>query len=118
MARTKGHGNPKWTLEETVLALDLYLDCEDCLPSGTDRRVEELSALLRSLPFHPKSKRRPTFRNSDGVAFKLQNIRQVATGIGLGNTSRMDREVWERYGHKRAEVKTLAAKIRRQHRTS
>lgn len=26
MARTQGHGNPNWTRDETILALDLYLE--------------------------------------------------------------------------------------------
>jgi len=28
MAVTHGHGNPKWTRDETILALDLYFDCK------------------------------------------------------------------------------------------
>jgi 5-methylcytosine-specific restriction protein A len=115
MARTKGHGNPKWNLEETILALDLYFDCEANLPSAKDRRVKDLSLLLRSLPFHPKRKRKQTFRNADGVSFKLQNIRQIATGIGLSNTSAMDRQVWKQYGQRRQTVKAMAEKIRQKY---
>jgi len=87
MAVTHGHGNPHWTRDETVLALDLYFDSDGKIPSSTDDRVQALSELLRSFPHHSMSARKPSFRNADGVAFKLQNLNQVATGKGLGNTS-------------------------------
>ena len=80
MAVTHGHGNPKWTRDETILALDLYFDCSGIIPSGSDERVQTLSQLLRALPYHDRASRKETFRNPDGVAFKLQNLRQV-TGI-------------------------------------
>lgn len=87
MARTQGHGNPKWTRDETVLALDLYFDLNGKVPSGADKRVQTLSELLRRFPYHAEASRQESFRNPDGVAFKLQNLRQVATGKGLGNVS-------------------------------
>lgn len=113
MARPQGHGNPAWTRDETILALDLYFDLEGVIPSGRDQRVIDLSNLLRSMPYHAEEARRQTFRNPDGVAFKLQNLRQVATGRGLGNVSRTDREVWADYADKPGEVKQVATSIRK-----
>ena len=112
MAVTQGHGNPKWTRDETILALDLYFDCEDQIPSNNDPRVKGLSELLRSFPHHTQAARKESFRNPDGVAFKLQNLRQVATGRGLVNTSKMDRQIWEELGENRSKVKQLASLIR------
>lgn len=112
MAVTQGHGNPKWTRDETILALDLYFDCEDKIPSSNDSRVKGLSELLRSFPHHAQEARKESFRNPDGVAFKLQNLRQVATGKGLGNTSKMDRQIWEEFGEHRSNTKQLANLIR------
>lgn len=80
MAITQGHGNPKWTRDETIIALELYLESPESIPSASDERVIEVSGLLRSMSFHDKAARKPSFRNPDGVSFKLQNIRQVATG--------------------------------------
>ena len=91
MARTHGHGNPKWTREETILALGLYQELKGHVPTEKDNRVKELSELLWSFPYHVDESRRESFRNPAGVAFKLQNIRQVATGAGLKNVSAMDR---------------------------
>jgi 5-methylcytosine-specific restriction protein A len=111
MARTHGHGNPKWARDETILALDLYLQC-DSMPSRNDPRVQELSELLRRLPFYAVGAENESFRNADGVAFKLQNIRQVATGKGLGNVSETDRQVWAELGEHPDQVRQLAASIR------
>jgi 5-methylcytosine-specific restriction protein A len=112
MAVTHGHGNPNWTRDETILALDLYLECKGKVPSSIDQRVKELSDLLREFPYHARAARQPSFRNPDGVGFKLQNLRQVATGKGLGNVSKIDRAVWEELGSRPDEVRRLAILIR------
>jgi 5-methylcytosine-specific restriction protein A len=111
MAKTHGHGNPDWSRDEVILALDLYLSCGGTVPGASDPRVKALSMILRDLSLHPASSRVGSFRNPDGVSFKLQNIRQVASGEGLANVSRVDREVWAAYGDKPAEVKRLAGAI-------
>lgn len=111
MAATNGHGNPDWTRDETILALELYLACGGSIPSGRDPRVIKLSERLRSLAIHPTKNRVDSFRNPDGVSFKLQNLRQVASGKGLANVSKTDREVWAAFGHRPEEVTKLAALI-------
>jgi 5-methylcytosine-specific restriction enzyme A len=108
VAKTKGHGNPDWSRDEVILALNLYLECGATVPGGSDPRVVSLSNVLRGLALHPPENRVGSFRNPDGVSFKLQNIRQVASGKGLSNVSKTDREVWSVFGSKPAEVKRLA----------
>ena len=112
MARTKGQGNPRWTRDETILALDLYFELDGNVPPNSDDRIVRLSEFLQSLPLHPHARRRDTFRNPAGVAFKLNNLRNVATGRGLGNVSALDREIWEEFGDKKALVQQLAGAIR------
>ena len=112
MAVTHGHGNPNWTRDEVILALDLYFDCKGSIPGQSDPRVKALSDLLRTFPHHSAAARKQSFRNPDGVAFKLQNLRQVATGKGLGNVSRTDREVWDELGRDPKRTEQLAALIR------
>lgn len=114
MAVTKGHGNPKWTRDETILALELYLATSSQLPGPSDPRVVALSEELARFNWHPLTRRRDTFRNPDGVSFKLQNIRSVATGKGLGNTSEMDRSVWNEFAGNLAAVALEASRIRKQ----
>ena len=112
MARTHGHGNPNWSREEVILALDLYFDCKGSIPSDEDARVQSLSQLLRSLAYHRVAARKESFRNSAGVAFKLQNLRQIATGHGLENVSKTDKAVWRDFGQYPGKIKELAELIR------
>lgn len=112
MARTHGHGNPNWTRDETILALDLYFDLNGKIPSGSDERVQALSDVLRRFPYHAEASRKESFRNPDGVAFKLQNLRQIATGKGLGNVSETDRAVWLEFGTSPDATKSQANLIR------
>ena len=113
MAVTHGHGNPKWTRDEIVLALDLYFSCKGSIPRSDDARVQELSRLLRSLPYFSVAARKATFRNPAGVAFKLQNIRQVASAKGLDHVSGTDRRIWMEFGRHPEKVHRLAVLIRR-----
>lgn len=113
MAVTKGHGNPNWNREETILALDLYFSFSGVIPAKSHHSVQELSEFLRSLPYHEGAKKNATFRNVDGVYFELQNIRNALTGEGLSNISNMDREVASQLGGKVESVKKLAHRIRR-----
>ena len=112
MAITRGHGNPNWTREEVILALELYHSSKGSIPGTKDERVILLSKELRSLPYHRQEAKKQSFRNPAGVAFKLQNIRQVATGHGLGNTSKIDREVWNSFGNNPVATKEAANRIR------
>ncbi|MES5099252.1 HNH endonuclease [Agrobacterium sp. BA1120] len=112
MAVTQGHGNPHWTRDETLLALGLYLTLDGKLPSPRAPEVKALSGILRSLPYHAEAAKQPTFRNPDGVGLKLMNIRQVATGKGLGNVSKMDRLIWAEFGQRPNDVHQIAAAIK------
>lgn len=112
MARTHGHGNPKWTRDEILLALDLYFQCGDRLPSPRDSRVVELSKLLQLLPAHDSAERKASFRNPDGGAFKLQNLRRLATGEGLQNFSIADEQVWKEFRLRQQDVHTIAGLIK------
>lgn len=111
MAKTNGHGNPKWTREETILALNLYFQLGGKIPSSKAQEIIGLSAKLRALPYHLDAAKKPTFRNPDGVVFKLNNIRSVATGKGLKNTSEMDRLIWREFGHRQDAVVEIATAI-------
>ncbi|MDI1288745.1 MAG: HNH endonuclease [bacterium] len=112
MAVTHGHGNPNWNRDETILALEAYFALAGKNPSAKDPQIIALSQTLRALPYHGEAARKPTFRNPDGAAFKVQNLRSRETGKGLGNVSRMDSEIWDELGANPAEVTRLATLIR------
>lgn len=113
MARTHGHGNPKWTREEVLLAMALYFEGGKKILTKDDLRVHDLSTLLKNLPFHQNESRKISFRNPDGVAFKLQNLHYLATGDGLANTSKMDRNVWNELHEFPEKVIDFGTQIRR-----
>ena len=112
MAVTHGHGNPKWNRDETILALETYFALAGKNPSAKDPQIIALSQTLRTLPYHVEAARKPTFRNPDGAAFKVQNLKSRETGKGLGNVSHMDRDIWAEFGANPAEVTRLATLIR------
>lgn len=112
MAVTKGHGNPDWTREEVILALNLFNELKGVIPSPNNEYVIALSDELRSLPYHQEASKVASFRNPVGVTFKLQNLRQVASGKGLAHTARADKEVWNDFGDDPAAVAEAAARIR------
>lgn len=86
MAVTQGHGNPNWNRDETILALEAYFALAGKNPSAKDPLIIALSQTLRALPYHGEAARKSTFRNPDGVAFKVQNLRSRETGKGLGTS--------------------------------
>ncbi len=113
MAKTAGRGNPPWTRDETILALDLFFDAGMVALSDSDARVIALSQTLRALPGNEQPSENPSFRNPAGVSFKLSNLQSVATGRGFANTSAMDATVWKQFNSRRVKVKEIAGLILR-----
>lgn len=115
MPKTHGQGNPNWTFEETILALDVLQRHDFKVPGKSSEEVDRLSKLLQSLPIHANNLRNDQFRNVDGVYLKLQNLISLhpsRSGRGL-RSSAMDKEVWETYWQKATEVSRLTAEIER-----
>ncbi len=112
MPITQGAGNPDWNRDETLLALDLLYRWGSPLHKGHGG-VTELSALLRNALIHPVEGRRPSFRNADGVALKLQNLTSAIDPTRGLSSSALDRELVAEYPKSRAaELAALALLIR------
>ncbi len=112
MPITKGHGNPTWTREETILALDLlYLHGKPVDRKHQD--VSQLSEFLRRVDIHPAQSRTEKFRNPDGVALKLQNLfSAVEPGRGL-TYSKTDLEIVTAFPNSRkSELAEIARLLR------
>ncbi len=118
MPITKGHGNPRWTFDETILALDLLLIRLPGLPRKAGQQVLELSRILNQADFHGPSEGTETFRNPDGVYMKLI---QLQTALLRATTeperkglepSLLDVQVIEKYGRQPEMVRSLADAIR------
>ncbi len=106
--------NPAWTREEIILATELYIRAEGRILGPDHRDVIKLSDLLNRLPLHDKRDRNQKFRNPQGVAMKLANIRGADPHHegGLLNGSKLDGLFWEEMNGNRAELFRRAAEIR------
>ncbi|MDG4908751.1 MAG: HNH endonuclease [Mesorhizobium sp.] len=92
MPVTSGSGNPKWTRDETLLALDLlYRHGKPIDKNHAD--AAELSRLLRAARIYPETNRKESFRNADGVALKTQNLFSALNPERRLSSSDMDRKV-------------------------
>jgi 5-methylcytosine-specific restriction enzyme A len=90
-----------WGFEETLLALDFYLKYEPSFPGKGSDEIRKLSDTLQKLPIIPSKMRSSKFRNANGVYMKLMNLRaedpRKKVKSGLGDTSAMDKKIWESY---------------------
>lgn len=111
MAKTDGRGNPPWTRDEIILALDLFFDEGMVALSDTHPKVIALSDQLRRFPGNEDRSSNPKFRNPAGVSFKLSNLASIATGRGFANGSSADRAVWSQFESRPQRVKDVAALI-------
>lgn len=105
----------RWTREELILALHLYVSAE-VVNSGrflgkNEPRVMALSQELRAMPTHPGVPRTDKFRNPSGVELKLMNFRAIERAVkrdasvagaealprGMPSFSALDRALFEEY---------------------
>lgn len=111
MPVTKGAGNPDWSWDETLLALDLLYRHG----GPTDRHhpdVQALSNVLRAAELHPKEGRKSTFRNPDGVGLKLQNLLSAIDPARGLSSSKTDKAVVAAYPeNKKEELAGVASAI-------
>ncbi|MCV9960282.1 HNH endonuclease [Pararhizobium sp. BT-229] len=111
MPVTKGAGNPDWTWDETLLALDLLYRHDGPI----DRHhpdVIDLSKALRAAEIYPREGRKDNFRNPDGVALKLQNLLSAIDPTrGLSSSKRDKQTVAEFPASRKVELANIAATI-------
>ncbi|MGX9221441.1 HNH endonuclease [Massilia varians] len=107
--------NPKWTRDELMLALHLYLHNRQSPPGKNSAPVAELSQLLNQM--NPASGT-TNYRNSAGVYMKLMNFRGIdpvytAEGKrGLSQGSKDDQVVWDLFAHRLPHLDTAVASLK------
>jgi 5-methylcytosine-specific restriction protein A len=108
--------NPTWARDEFILALDLYFRVDPARHTSSTPEVIELSELLGRLNIHSHIPHPDTFRNANGVAMKLGNLRWYdprCPGGGLERGSRSYGEIWDEFHADRDRLSQLAEAIRR-----
>ncbi|MCA9877698.1 MAG: hypothetical protein KC442_07950 [Thermomicrobiales bacterium] len=111
----------RWTREECILALDLFVRAGRKQVDKKRAEIVELSGHLQALPFYPPSERNPKFRNPSSVAMKLANfcaLDPACPGNGRPNGGAMDASVWDEFQDDERGLFEAAGAIRRQYQLS
>jgi 5-methylcytosine-specific restriction protein A len=107
--------NRSWERDEIILALDLYMECRPNFPGPADPRIVGLSAFLNQLAQILGAPAVAKFRNPNGVAMKLQNLRRFDPGQhgkGLSAGGRLEAEVWAAFADSPDRLRRTALAIR------
>lgn len=106
--------NPKWTREELILALDLYMD--HGIVDDTDPKVVELSRILNRLGIYPDHQHHNSFRSPNAVALKLSNIARLDPDYpskGMSAGGQLEVELWNEFEGNRGGLRNEALRIRK-----
>jgi predicted HNH restriction endonuclease len=95
--------NPKWSRDELLLVLHLYLQNPKSPPSKDSEEVKEMSETLGRLNSRLGEDTNSKFRNSNGVYMKMMNFRRFdgsIGGVGLTRGGKDEEVVWGLYSDK------------------
>ena len=98
--------NPVWKLEELLIVLNLYFECNGVI-SVEDNRITNISNILRKLPCNKKFTELPKFRNEAGVYKKVQNFKSSDPnykGKGLTHINSLEPIVFKQYINRQDEL--------------
>lgn len=103
-----------WTWDELVLACDLLAGNNWHELPDADKRVVELSTLLRSLPIYPADKRGPRFRSPSSVRRKMTDIatQHPDSTRRQTNGNKLDRQVLDAFRTRPEEMHLAAEALR------
>jgi 5-methylcytosine-specific restriction enzyme A len=104
--------NPNWQRDESLLALDLYL--QDGMLSNHHPKVIQLSTLLKRLWSSSSVPRSGSFRNPEGIAMKLANFASLDPGhrgISLSHVSQQEIDVWNEFHNDRYSLAQEVARV-------
>ena len=107
--------NPKWSRDELLLVLHLYLQNPKSPPSKDSEEVKEMSEILGRLNSRLGEDTNSKFRNSNGVYMKMMNFRRFdgsIDGVGLTRGGKDEQVVWDLYSDKPKELSKIVKSIR------
>lgn len=108
--------NPKWSRDELLLVLDLYLQNPQSPPSKDSNEVQEMSETLRKLDVKLGNNANSKFRNANGVYMKMMNFRRFDSSIagsGLTRGGKDEEVVWNLYSDKPKELANIVHSIKK-----
>jgi len=114
----KARRNPRWSRDELILALDLYMRHRVSLPGKDSPEVTELSKVLNQLGVALFQRTDTSYRNTNGVYMKLMNFRRldpdyVAEGKkGLTRGNQDEECVWAQFASDPVRLVAVARFIR------
>ena len=106
--------NPRWTRDEVILALDLFIRSERRQLPASHAEVIALSQAMQRLPYHPPEARDASFRNPNGISMILGNFLGIDPdyeGSGLGRNNQLQHEVWDELAGSPDKLRRLAQAI-------
>ena len=104
---------PKWTLDEVILAVNTYFEIGDVKKVTSDNLlVIELSKLLRGLPIHKNTD--DTFRNVTGVEMTLKCVASLdeKAKYSMRTATKLQKQVYDCFVDKRTYLRELAGAIK------
>lgn len=110
---------PRWSRDELILALDLYLRNRAAPPAKSSDEVGELSELLGQLGRLLGTATLDVFRNRNGVYMKMMNFRRfdpeftTEGKVGLTRGNKDEETVWNEFSGDPDRLKEVVAAIRR-----
>ena len=106
--------NPRWSRDEVILALDLFVRSERRQLPASHAEVIALSEVMQRLPYHPPESRGASFRNPNGISMILGNFLGIDPdyeGSGLGRNNQLQQEVWDELAGNPERLRRLAQAI-------
>ena len=108
--------NSKWSRDELLLVLHLYLKKPQSPPSKNSEEVKEMSEILGRLNSRLGEDTNSKFRNTNSVYMKMMNFRGLDGSIeaaGLTKRGKDEEEVWDLYSDKQKELSNIVTSIRK-----
>lgn len=107
--------NPKWSRDEIILCLDLYLNHDGRHIQKNAPEIIELSEILGKLPIIPNNLQYEKFRNANGVYMKLNNFKAFDSeynGKGLAGGSKLDELIFNEFYTSKPLLSEVAKNIK------
>lgn len=104
--------NPKWSRDELILALDVYL--RHGTGSSWSQHIVELSSLLNRMTNVDMQPDPLRFRNPNGVGMKLANFARLDPsylGTGLTRGGRLEVVIWRELANNKTALAAEVARI-------